>query len=54
MKEGIPGVTQVGFFNNMSNPVIPPQWEQTQKAAPSLGIEAELLDVRSKEDIPSF
>src|SRR5215813_1030757 len=52
MKEVIPGVTRVGFLNNMSNPVIPPQWEQTQKAAQSLGIEAELVDVRSKEDIP--
>jgi putative ABC transport system substrate-binding protein len=53
MKEVIPGVTRVGFLNNMSNPVIPPQWEQTQKAAQSLGIGAELLDVRSKEDIPT-
>jgi putative ABC transport system substrate-binding protein len=52
MKEVVPGVTRVGFLNNMSNPVIPPQWEETQKAAQSLGIEAELLDVRSKEDIP--
>jgi putative tryptophan/tyrosine transport system substrate-binding protein len=52
MKEVVPGVTRVGFFNNMSNPVVPPQWEETQKAARSLGIQAELLDVRSKEDIP--
>jgi len=52
MKEVIPGVTRVGFFNNMSNPVVPPQWEETKKAARSLGIQAELLDVRSKEDIP--
>jgi putative ABC transport system substrate-binding protein len=51
MKEVVPGVTRVGFFD-MSNPVIPPQWEETEKAAQSLGIEAELLDVRGKEDIP--
>jgi hypothetical protein len=46
MKEVIPGVNRVGFFNSMSNPVIPPQWKQTQKAAQSLGIGAELLDVQ--------
>lgn len=51
MKEVVPGVTRVGFFNNMSNPVIPPQWEETQKAARSFSIQAELLDVRAKEDI---
>jgi putative ABC transport system substrate-binding protein len=52
MREVIPAVTRVGFFNNMGNPVMPPQWEETQKAAQSLGIQAELLDVRGKEDIP--
>jgi putative tryptophan/tyrosine transport system substrate-binding protein len=36
----------------MTNPIVPPQWEETRKAAQSLGIEAQLLDVRSKEDIP--
>ena len=51
MKEVTPGVTRVGFLNNMSNPVIPPQWEETQKAARLLVIQAELLDVRSKGDI---
>jgi len=52
MKEVVPTVARVGFFNNMDNPVMPPQWEETQKAAQSLGIQAELLDVRGKEDIP--
>jgi len=52
MKEVVPNVTRVGFLNNMSNPVIPPQWEETQKAARSLATETELLDVRRKEDIP--
>ena len=51
MKEVVPRVTRVGFFNNMSNPVIPPQWEETKKAAQSLSIQAELLDVRTKEDV---
>jgi putative ABC transport system substrate-binding protein len=52
MKEVVPSVSRVGFFNNMSNPVIPPQWEETRKAARSLAVQAELLDVQSKEDIP--
>jgi putative ABC transport system substrate-binding protein len=51
MKEVVPGVGRVGYCNNMSNPVAPPQWEETQKAARFLAIQAELLDVRSKEDI---
>ena len=55
MKEVAPGVTRVGFLNNMSNPVSPPQWEETVKAARSLRLQAELLDVRRKEDIgPAF
>ena len=51
MKEVFPSVTRVGFFNNMSNHVNPPQWEETQKAARSVSIQAELLDVRAKDDI---
>jgi putative tryptophan/tyrosine transport system substrate-binding protein len=35
----------------MSNPVVPPQWEETKKAAQALGIEVSLLDVRSRDDI---
>ena len=51
MKEMAPGVTRVGYLNNMGNPLNPPAWEETQTAARSLGIQAELLDVRSKDDI---
>jgi putative ABC transport system substrate-binding protein len=47
MKEVVPGVKRIGFFNNMSNPVVPPQWEETTTAARSLKIQAELLDVRN-------
>jgi putative ABC transport system substrate-binding protein len=35
----------------MSNAVSPPQWEETKTAARSLGSEAELLDVRSRDDV---
>jgi putative tryptophan/tyrosine transport system substrate-binding protein len=50
-KEMMPGLARVGFLNNMSNPIIPPQWDATKGAARSLGIEAELLDVRRAEDL---
>ena len=52
LRETFPGISRVGFLNNMSNPVIPPQWEVTKDAARSLGIEAELLDVRTRDDVP--
>ena len=50
-KDMFPGSRRVGLLSNMSNPVIPPQWEETKKAARALGIEAILLDVRRTEDL---
>ena len=50
-RELVPQLSRIGLFHNMSNPVAPPQWEETKTAAQSWGIEAELLDVRSREDI---
>jgi putative ABC transport system substrate-binding protein len=51
LKELVPSVSRVALLHNMGNPVAPPQWAETETAARSLGIEAELLDVRSSEDI---
>jgi putative ABC transport system substrate-binding protein len=51
-KELRPGTSTVGLLNNMGNPVVPPQWEATKKAAKVLGIEAVLLDIRRRDDIP--
>ncbi|MEA2912842.1 MAG: hypothetical protein QOJ15_4923 [Bradyrhizobium sp.] len=51
-KELWPGSSTVALLNNMGNPVVPPQWEETKKAAKVLGIEAVLLDIRSRDDIP--
>jgi putative tryptophan/tyrosine transport system substrate-binding protein len=51
IKEAVPGVMRVGFLSDMSNPVSPPQWEETTKAARFLNLQAELLDVRRGEDI---
>jgi putative ABC transport system substrate-binding protein len=51
VKELRPETSTAGFFHNMGNPVVPPQWEETKKAAHTLGIEVFLLDVRTKDDI---
>lgn len=53
LKELRPGTSIAAFFSNMANPVVPPQWEVTRKAAQALGIEVSLLDVRSTDDIPA-
>jgi len=53
VKELRPGPSITAFFHNMGNPVVPPQWEETKKAAQTLGIEVSLLDVRTKDDIPA-
>ena len=36
----------------MSNPVLPFQWKEVERAARSLGIQPQLLDVRRPEDLP--
>jgi putative ABC transport system substrate-binding protein len=51
-KELRSGSSTAALLHNMGNPVVPPQWEETKKAAKALGIEAVLLDVRSRDDIP--
>ncbi len=50
-KELRSGTSTVALLHNMGNPVVPPQWEETKKAARALGIGAVLLDVRSRDDI---
>jgi putative ABC transport system substrate-binding protein len=51
IKELIPNVSRIALLHNMSNPAVPPEWEETKTAARSLGLQAELLDVRSQEDL---
>jgi putative ABC transport system substrate-binding protein len=52
VKELRPGTSTAALFHNMGNPVVPPQWEETKKAAQALGVDVILLDVRTKDDIP--
>jgi putative ABC transport system substrate-binding protein len=51
VKEVLPGAVRVALFHNMSNPVTAAQWEQTRIAARQFAIEAELLDVRSRDEV---
>ena len=55
LKELVPNLSRVALLHNMGNPAVPPEWEETKMAARSLGLHAELLDVRSEADLgPAF
>ena len=51
MGELVPSISRIALFANMGNPVSLPQWEDTKTAGRTLGVHAELLDVRSRDDI---
>jgi putative ABC transport system substrate-binding protein len=51
LKELVPSLSRVALLHNMGNPAAPPEWEETQTAARALGLQAELLDVRSPDDL---
>jgi len=51
LKELVPSLSRVALLHNMGNPAAPPEWEETKTAARSLGLQAELLDVRSRDDL---
>ena len=55
LKELVPKATRLAVLFNMSNPALPPQWKEVEKAARSMGLEPLLLDVRKVEDLePAF
>ena len=51
LSEMLPGLARVAVIFNMSNPSVPPQWKEVEIAARKLGMQAQLLDVRSPEDL---
>ena len=51
LKELVPKMARVAAIFNMSNPALPPQWNRVETAARSLGIEPQLFDVRTAEEI---
>jgi putative ABC transport system substrate-binding protein len=51
LRELLPKLTRVSAIFNMGNPIIPPQWNAVEASARSLGIQAQLLDVRRPEGL---
>ena len=51
LKELVPRLSRIALLHNMGNPAAPPEWEETKAAARALGLQAELLDVRSQDDL---
>src|SRR5215218_7956818 len=51
LKELVPGLSRIALLHNMGNPAVPAEWDETRAAARSLGLEADLLDVRSTDDL---
>ncbi len=51
LKDLVPGLLRVGLLHNMGNPAARPEWEETKTAARALGLQADLLDVRTEDDL---
>jgi len=51
LKELVPNVARVALLHNMGNPAAPAEWEETKAAARALGLQAELLDVRTAGEL---
>ena len=51
LKELVPSLSRVALLHNMANPAAPPEWDEMKMAARALGLQAELLDVRSRSDL---
>jgi putative tryptophan/tyrosine transport system substrate-binding protein len=51
LKELVPKATRIAGLFNMGNPVLPIQWNVAERAARSLGMQPQLLDVRRPEDL---
>jgi putative ABC transport system substrate-binding protein len=52
LRELLPRMTRIAGLFNMGNAVIPIQWKQVERAAQSVGIQPQLLDVRRPQDLP--
>ena len=51
LKELLPKLTRIAGLFNMGNPVLPIQWSVAERAARSLGMQPQLLDVRRPEEL---
>jgi putative ABC transport system substrate-binding protein len=51
LKELLPKLTRIAGLFNLGNPVLPIQWSVAERAARSLGMQPQLLDVRRPEEL---
>jgi putative tryptophan/tyrosine transport system substrate-binding protein len=51
IREIVPNAARIAAMYNMANPVFSARWQQMERVARSLGIQAQLLDVRAPEDL---
>ena len=51
LKELVPKLSRVALLHNMGNPAAPPEWEEIKTAARALGLQVDLLDIRSQGDL---
>lgn len=55
LREAVPKLSRIATLFNMGNPLFLAQWKETQVATQSLGMQAQLLDVRKAEELePAF
>ena len=53
LRELLPKAVRLAVILNMSNPAAPAQWKEVERAARSLSLQPQLLDVRTPEDLGS-
>jgi putative ABC transport system substrate-binding protein len=53
LHELVPRAVHIAGLYNMGNPVVPPQWNELDKAAQRLSLQPQLLDIRVPADIVS-
>ena len=51
LRELLPGAKRIAVLTNLDNPVAQTQWKEIETAAPSVGVELQLLDVRKPEGL---
>jgi putative tryptophan/tyrosine transport system substrate-binding protein len=55
LREMVPRLARITFLFNMSNPVLQAQWQEAEPVARSMGLQPQLLDVRTARDLdPAF
>jgi putative tryptophan/tyrosine transport system substrate-binding protein len=51
LKELVPRLRRIALLHNLANPAVPPEWEETERAARVLGLDVSLLDARNEADL---